>query len=114
MQKFPFITETLEKLKEEDDSLKLNTKGKRFAVIVDEAHSSQSGEIKTLKKVNSSMLYAVGYDANAEVLEVVFSKGSIWRYYDVPQGVYDELLTTRSVSSYMNSHVLGCYEEEPC
>lgn len=47
LQKFPFVTETLEKLNKdrtEDDSLALSTLGKRFAVIVDEAHSSQSGE----------------------------------------------------------------------
>lgn len=44
LQKFPFVAETLEKLREEHESLKLGTKGKRFAVIVDEAHSSQSGE----------------------------------------------------------------------
>lgn len=47
LQKFPFVAETLEKLNKdraEDDSLALTTQGKRFAVIVDEAHSSQSGE----------------------------------------------------------------------
>ncbi len=47
LQKFPFIAETLEKLnkdREEGESLALTTQGKRFAVIVDEAHSSQSGE----------------------------------------------------------------------
>ena len=45
VQKFPFVTETLEKLHEEgDSSVAIDTKGKRFAVIVDEAHSSQSGE----------------------------------------------------------------------
>ncbi len=71
-------------------------------------------EIKTLTKVNSSMLYAVGYAPKAEVLEVVFNKGKIWRYYDVPRSVYDGLLTTRSVGSYMNSYIIGCYEDEPC
>mgnify|MGYP001550211803 CR=1 FL=1 len=47
LQKFPFVAETLEKLNKErpeEDSLALTTLGKRFAVIVDEAHSSQSGE----------------------------------------------------------------------
>jgi type I restriction enzyme, R subunit len=45
LQKFPFITETLEKLREERLSgLQIATVSKRFAVIVDEAHSSQSGE----------------------------------------------------------------------
>ncbi|MDD5390195.1 MAG: type I restriction endonuclease [Gallionellaceae bacterium] len=45
LQKFPFIAETLEKLREETHAdLSISTAGKRFAVIVDEAHSSQSGE----------------------------------------------------------------------
>ena len=49
LQKFPFIAETLDKLREElppelQDGLSISTQGKRFAVIVDEAHSSQSGE----------------------------------------------------------------------
>lgn len=45
LQKFPFIAETLEKLREEDHpSINISTKEKNFAVIVDEAHSSQSGE----------------------------------------------------------------------
>ncbi len=45
LQKFPFISETLEKLREEDfPGINISTKEKQFAVIVDEAHSSQSGE----------------------------------------------------------------------
>jgi len=44
IQKFPFVSETLEKLQEEEGGIELSTKGKRFAVIVDEAHSSQTGE----------------------------------------------------------------------
>jgi type I restriction enzyme R subunit len=47
LQKFPFVAETLEKLNKErdaNDALQLSTQGKRYAVIVDEAHSSQSGE----------------------------------------------------------------------
>lgn len=49
VQKFPWIAETLEKLRQElpgelQDGLSISTAGKRFAVIVDEAHSSQSGE----------------------------------------------------------------------
>lgn len=45
LQKFPFVSETLEKLNSNTDtSITITTKGKQFAVIVDEAHSSQSGE----------------------------------------------------------------------
>ncbi len=45
LQKFPFIAETLDKLREENHpDIAISTKDRQFAVIVDEAHSSQSGE----------------------------------------------------------------------
>lgn len=52
LQKFPYVSETLEKLTQEGERLSIETGGKRFAVIVDEAHSSQSGEASAeLKKI---------------------------------------------------------------
>ncbi|WP_017161179.1 type I restriction endonuclease subunit R, partial [Xanthomonas phaseoli] len=44
IQKFPFIVRALARLEADGEDVKLDTAGKRFAVIVDEAHSSQSGE----------------------------------------------------------------------
>ena len=44
LQKFPFISQALSTLEKKGTGVKINTAGKRFAVIVDEAHSSQSGE----------------------------------------------------------------------
>ena len=44
IQKFPFISQALSTLEKKGSGAKIDTKGKRFAVIVDEAHSSQSGE----------------------------------------------------------------------
>ena len=47
LQKFSFINESIEKLnknKTDSDKVEISTRGKNFAVIVDEAHSSQSGE----------------------------------------------------------------------
>ncbi|OQP41545.1 MULTISPECIES: type I restriction endonuclease subunit R [Xanthomonas] len=44
IQKFPFIARALARLEADGEDVKLDTAGKRFAVIVDEAHSSQSGE----------------------------------------------------------------------
>ncbi|MBV5296935.1 MAG: type I restriction endonuclease subunit R [Rhodoferax sp.] len=45
LQKFPFIAETLDKLRKENHpGITIDTQDKQFAVIVDEAHSSQSGE----------------------------------------------------------------------
>ncbi|PTB98901.1 restriction endonuclease subunit R [Marinobacter sp. Z-F4-2] len=44
LQKFPFISQALSTLEKKGGGIKIRTAGKRFAVIVDEAHSSQSGE----------------------------------------------------------------------
>lgn len=44
IQKFPFISQALSTLESKGTGVKIDTAGKRFAVIVDEAHSSQSGE----------------------------------------------------------------------
>ncbi|MEJ0092845.1 MAG: type I restriction endonuclease [Methylocella sp.] len=47
IQKFPFIAKALSTLEAKGDGVKIDTARKRFAVIVDEAHSSQSGETAT-------------------------------------------------------------------
>ena len=44
IQKFPFITQAIKTLEAKGQGVEIATAGKRFAVIVDEAHSSQSGE----------------------------------------------------------------------
>lgn len=44
IQKFPFITRAIKTLEKKGETVAISTAGKRFAVIVDEAHSSQSGE----------------------------------------------------------------------
>ena len=47
IQKFPFISQVVSTLEKKGATVKIDTKAKRFAVIVDEAHSSQSGETAT-------------------------------------------------------------------
>ena len=44
IQKFPFITQAIRTMEANGKTVAISTAGKRFAVIVDEAHSSQSGE----------------------------------------------------------------------
>ena len=60
IQKFPFISQALSTLEKTGSGVKIHTSGKRFAVIVDEAHSSQSGETATALK---GMLNKEGIEA---------------------------------------------------
>ncbi|WP_158743038.1 type I restriction endonuclease subunit R [Acidisphaera sp. L21] len=50
IQKFPFISQAIRTLEKKGEGIALSTAGRRFAVIVDEAHSSQSGETVTALK----------------------------------------------------------------
>ena len=60
IQKFPFISQALSTLEKRGSDVKIDTVGKRFAVIVDEAHSSQSGETATTLR---GMLNKAGIEA---------------------------------------------------
>lgn len=44
IQKFPYVMHSIQTKAKHGEHISLNTEGKRFAVIVDEAHSSQTGE----------------------------------------------------------------------
>ena len=60
IQKFPFISQALSTLEKKGSGVTIDTSGNRFAVIVDEAHSSQSGETATALK---GMLNKEGIEA---------------------------------------------------
>ena len=64
-----------------------------------------------LVTVDSSMVHAVGYDAEAEELEVIFTSGKIYRYRDVPADVYDRLLKADSKGQFMNAFVIDVYPD---
>ena len=60
IQKFPFISQALSTIEKKGAGVEIDTAGKRFAVIVDEAHSSQSGETATALR---GMLNKAGIEA---------------------------------------------------
>lgn len=62
------------------------------------------------KSVTSSNIRSVGYDPHKKLLEIEFNSGAIYQYDDVPQHVYDNLMTAESVGSYFNSVIKPNYE----
>lgn len=62
-----------------------------------------------LTTIDSTMLYAVGYDEASQTLDVVFRTGGIYRYVGVPYEVYQALLVAPSAGRYMQDHVIGAY-----
>lgn len=64
-----------------------------------------------LTTVESSMIHAVGYDAETKTLEVVFNNGNIYRYQDVPPEEYEGLMNAESKGRYMRANIIDVY---PC
>ncbi len=62
-----------------------------------------------LDPVESSMLAAVGYDADLQALVVLYNSGKAYQYLDVPPPVFQRLLEARSKGRYMLDHVIDHY-----
>ena len=61
---------------------------------------------------NSSQLESICYDENLLGLEIRFKKGTIYRYYDVPHYIVEELLNATSAGSYFNKHIAKNFKFE--
>jgi uncharacterized protein YdaL len=57
--------------------------------------------------VNSSNVSEVGYDEGSRTLEVLFTNGSTYQYFDVPPQIHAELMRTGSIGQYLNANIKG-------
>lgn len=62
--------------------------------------------------VSSSLVSSVAYDPAERVLELVLRFGT-YRYYDVPVGVYRELLKAPSKGKYFHRHIAKNFSTAP-
>lgn len=76
IQKFPFITQAIRTMEANGKGVQISTAGKRFAVIVDEAHSSQSGEtaMELRKILNKEGIEAAIAEQLLDMDDEVFSE----------------------------------------
>jgi DNA helicase HerA-like ATPase len=68
-------------------------------------------ERKTMQRepVASSTVASVGYEPETMTLEVEFVNGTIYQYFDVPEGECAGLLAAGSVGKYLSSNIKGRY-----
>lgn len=57
------------------------------------------------KCVSSSNIASVGYDFVQSILEVEFSNGTVYQYFNVPQRVYTEIMNASYHGSYLDTNV---------
>lgn len=63
--------------------------------------------------VDSSMLVSIGYDEKKKILEVEFTSGGVYEYYDVEKVIYDELMNADSLGHYFINNIRDDYDYSP-
>jgi len=62
------------------------------------------------RPIDSSAIASLGYDPGRETLEVEFRSGNVYRYFDVPEEVYEDFLRARSKGRYFGSFIRGRFD----
>jgi hypothetical protein len=62
------------------------------------------------ERVSSSQIDAVGYDPATKTMEVEFSTGAVYEYYEVSPEVHKSFVTSSSVGRYFGSAIRDNYE----
>ncbi len=56
--------------------------------------------------VDSSMIKSIGYDGNSETLEVEFSRGDVYQYYEVPENFHSDVMSSESIGREFGSVIM--------
>ena len=58
-----------------------------------------------LQPVSSSNLKAVGYDSESKTIQIEFLSGGLYEYYNVPESIYNGLMSASSHGSYFDKYI---------
>lgn len=59
--------------------------------------------------VTSSNIRSIGYDRQSATLEVEFTSGDVYRYFDVPEHLYQQFLQAPSYGQFLNDNIRYSY-----
>ncbi|MGK7886225.1 MAG: KTSC domain-containing protein [Crocosphaera sp.] len=65
--------------------------------------------IENLPCSSFSHIQAVGYDGHTKILKVNYKSGSIYTYFQVPDQIFQTMLKTHNLGTYINSNIRGNY-----
>jgi DNA helicase HerA-like ATPase len=58
---------------------------------------------------NSSNIGQFGHDEESEILQVEFTQGTVYQYFDVPRHVYDGMVASDSRGKFLHANIKGAY-----
>lgn len=59
--------------------------------------------------VASSNIVSAGYDPDSQTLEIEFRNGTVYQYYNVDQGIYDQFSQASSKGGFLNTYLRNGY-----
>ena len=59
--------------------------------------------------VASTNIRSLGYDPASSTLEVEFSSGSIYQYYNIGEPLYEQLMAASSKGQFLNIYIKNAY-----
>lgn len=63
-------------------------------------------------QVSSSDIRSIGYDSPTTTLEIEFISGGVYRYSNVPENVFNALMSAGSHGQYFHSYIKDNYSCE--
>lgn len=80
----------------------------------DHAASRQimASRIMPAPDIESSVISRAFYDAFTRELDIVFTSGQPYRYFDVPTKVYRQFIDAASKGEFFNAHIRDRYQFE--
>ena len=55
--------------------------------------------------VSSTNIRSIGYDPQSAVLEVEFTSGDVYQYFNVPENLYQQFLHASSHGQFLNDNI---------
>lgn len=59
--------------------------------------------------VASSSLVSVGYDEQAQTLEIEFNNGGIYQYYNINSGLFEQFMQAPSKGQFLHVYIKNAY-----
>ncbi len=60
--------------------------------------------------VNAATIRSIGYDEATQTLEIEFTNGGVYQYYELPKEVYEQMMKSASLGRFFLFEVKGGYQ----